>query len=37
MLSLQNSLQLESFYGSDVTKTIIGNTLTKIIFPEQNP
>ncbi len=28
---------MESIYGRDVTKTIIGNTLTKVIFAEQDP
>lgn len=37
VLSLQSPSQLESIYGRDVTKTIIGNTLTKIIFAEQDP
>lgn len=37
ILSLQSPSQLESIYRRDVTKTIIGNTLTKIIFAEQDP
>lgn len=37
ILSLQSPSQLESIYGREVTKTIIGNTLTKVIFAEQDP
>src|SRR5262249_2618957 len=37
VLSLQSPSQLESIYGREVTKTIIGNTLTKVIFSEQDP
>lgn len=37
VVSLQSPAQLESIYGRDSTKTIIGNTLTKIIFSEQDP
>lgn len=37
ILSLQSPSQLESIYGRESTKTIIGNTLTKVIFAEQDP
>lgn len=37
VISLQSPSQLESIYGREVTRTIIGNTQTKIIFSEQDP
>lgn len=37
ILSLQSPSQLESIYGQNATKIIIGNTLTKLIFAEQDP
>ncbi len=37
LLALQSPSQLDSIYGSDVTKTIIGNCATKITFSEQDP
>jgi len=37
IITLQSPAQLESIYGRDVTKTIIGNTATKIIFREADP
>lgn len=37
MIALQSISQLESIYGRDVTKTIVGNCATKIAFSEQDP
>jgi type IV secretory pathway TraG/TraD family ATPase VirD4 len=37
ILPLQSPSQLESIYGREVTKTISGNTLTKVIFAKQDP
>jgi len=37
ILSLQSPAQLESIYGRDISKVIIGNTATKIIFRERDP
>ncbi len=37
ILSLQSPSQLESVYGRKVSKTIIGNALTKVILAEQDP
>lgn len=37
ILSFQSPAQLENIYGRDVTKIIIGNTATKIIFRERDP
>jgi len=37
LLSLQSPSQLDSIYGYNVTKTIIGNCSTKIVFSEQDP
>lgn len=37
VLSLQSPAQLESVYGRECSKVIIGNTLTKIVFSEQDP
>ena len=37
LLTLQSPSQMDSIYGHDVTKTIIGNCATKIVFSEQDP
>ncbi len=37
MIALQSISQLESIYGRDITKTIVGNCATKIAFSEQDP
>jgi type IV secretory pathway TraG/TraD family ATPase VirD4 len=37
VISLQSPAQLENIYGREVSKIIIGNTATKIIFRERDP
>jgi len=37
VLAIQSLAQLESIYGRENSKTIIGNCLTKIVFAEQDP
>jgi type IV conjugative transfer system coupling protein TraD len=37
LLALQSPSQLEAIYGPEVTRTIIGNCSTKIVFAEQDP
>ncbi len=37
LLALQSPAQLEAIYGPEVTRTIIGNCETKIVFAEQDP
>lgn len=37
LLALQSPAQLESIYGPEVTRTILGNCATKIVFAEQDP
>ena len=37
LLAIQSPSQLEAIYGKDVTRTILGNCGTKIIFSEQDP
>lgn len=37
LLALQSPAQLEAIYGPEVTRTIIGNCGTKIVFAEQDP
>lgn len=37
LLALQSMAQLETIYGREITKTIIGNCATKIAFSEQDP
>lgn len=37
LLALQSLAQLETIYGREVTKTIIGNCATKVAFSEQDP
>jgi type IV conjugative transfer system coupling protein TraD len=37
IITLQSPAQLESIYGRDVAKIIIGNTSTKVIFRERDP
>lgn len=37
IISLQSPAQLENIYGRDLTKIIIGNTATKVIFRERDP
>ncbi len=37
LLALQSPSQLDAIYGQNVTKTIIGNCSTKIVFSEQDP
>ncbi len=37
LLALQSPAQLEAIYGPEITKTIVGNCGTKIVFAEQDP
>jgi type IV secretory pathway TraG/TraD family ATPase VirD4 len=37
VISLQSPSQLESIYGHDKAKTIMGNCATKIVFAENDP
>jgi type IV conjugative transfer system coupling protein TraD len=37
LLALQSPSQLEAIYGPEITRTIIGNCGTKIVFAEQDP
>lgn len=37
IFAYQSPAQLEAIYGSSITKTIIGNCMTKIVFSEQDP
>lgn len=37
VISLQSPAQLENIYGREVSKVIIGNTATKVIFRERDP
>jgi len=37
LLAIQSPSQLEAIYGHEVTRTILGNCGTKIIFSEQDP
>lgn len=37
LLALQSPSQLEALYGPEITRTIIGNCGTKVIFSEQDP
>jgi len=37
LLALQSPAQLDSIYGHDTTKIILGNCMTKIAFCEQDP
>jgi type IV conjugative transfer system coupling protein TraD len=37
ILSLQSPAQIETIYGQGVSKVIIGNTATKVIFRERDP
>lgn len=37
LLALQSPSQLDSIYGQNVTRTIIGNCATKFVFSEQDP
>ena len=37
LLAIQSPSQLEAIYGREVTRTILGNCSTKVIFSEQDP
>ena len=37
LLALQSPSQLDAIYGPEITRTIIGNCGTKIVFAEQDP
>jgi len=37
LLAIQSPSQLEAIYGQEVTRTILGNCGTKIVFSEQDP
>lgn len=37
LLAMQSPSQLDTIYGPDITKTIMGNCGTKVVFAEQDP
>ncbi|MDB2613592.1 ATPase, T2SS/T4P/T4SS family [Chlamydiales bacterium] len=37
LLSLQSPSQMDAIYGSNITKTIIGNCATRIVFSDNDP
>ncbi len=37
LIALQSPSQLNTIYGGELTKTLIGNCMTKIVFAEQDP